>query len=48
MAKPENATDFVKAAELAEQADEKNKELDKLFEEWEELQITIEENGYEE
>lgn len=48
MAKPENATDFVKAAELAEQADEKNKELDKLFDEWEELQITIEENGYEE
>ena len=47
MAEPENATDFVKASELAEAAEKKNAELDTLFEEWEELQTTIEENGYE-
>lgn len=48
MAKPENATDFVKAAELAGKADEKSAELDALYEEWEQLQTTIEEKGYEE
>lgn len=48
MAKPENATDFVKAAELAGKADEKNAELETLYEEWEQLQTTIEEKGYEE
>lgn len=48
MAKPENATDFEKAAELAKCAEEKNTELEALMEEWTELQIEIEEKGYNE
>lgn len=47
MAKPENAVDFTKLAELSEQSGEKNTELETLLEEWEGLQITIEERGYE-
>lgn len=47
MAKPENSADFTKLAELSEQSEIKNAELETLLEEWEELQITIEERGYE-
>lgn len=47
MAKPENSADFTKLAELSEQSEAKNTELETLLEEWEELQITIEERGYE-
>jgi len=45
--KPEIATDFVKAAELQKEIDEINEKLEDLLAEWEELQIEIEENGYE-
>ncbi len=48
MAKPENATNFEKAAELAELAESKNAELEALMEEWTELQLEIEEKGYSE
>ncbi len=47
MSKPENTADFTKLAELSEQSELKNAELETLLEEWEELQITIEERGYE-
>lgn len=47
MAKPEYSTDFTKLAELSKCAEDKNTELESLMEEWEQLQITIEENGYE-
>lgn len=47
MSKPEYASDFTKLSELSAAADKKNSELDVLMEEWEELQITIEERGYE-
>lgn len=48
MAKPENAVNFEKAAELAAAADEKNTELEKLMDEWAELQTEMEEKGYSE
>ena len=41
------ATDFVKASELSQKADELNTELEEAFAMWEELQMVIEENGYE-
>ncbi len=47
MSNPEYASDFTKLAELSRTAEEKNTELDAFMEEWEELQITIEERGYE-
>lgn len=47
MTKPEYAADFTKLAELSAKAEEKNSELEALMEEWEQLQITIEERGYE-
>lgn len=43
---PEVATDYVKAAEIAADIDALNLELEKLYEEWENLQIKIEENEY--
>lgn len=47
MTKPEYAADFTKLAELSRTAEDKNAELDSLMEEWEELQLEIEEKGYE-
>lgn len=47
MTKPEYAADFTKLAELSAKAEEKNSELEALMEEWEQLQIIIEERGYE-
>ncbi|MCH5213474.1 MAG: ABC-F family ATP-binding cassette domain-containing protein [Oscillospiraceae bacterium] len=47
MTKPEYVADFTKLAELSKAADDKNKELESLMEEWESLQIEIEEKGYE-
>lgn len=47
LTKPEYAADFTKLAELSKSAEEKNAELDSLMEEWEILQIEIEEKGYE-
>lgn len=47
MSNPQYASDFTKLAELSKTAEEKNTELDALMEEWEELQMTIEERGYE-
>ncbi|MGN1116057.1 MAG: hypothetical protein ACI4TH_05785 [Candidatus Ornithomonoglobus sp.] len=47
MTKPEYAADFTKLAELSKTAEDKNAELDDLMEEWEELQLEIEEKGYE-
>ncbi len=44
---PAVATDFVKAAELSEEADKFNTDLEAAFAVWEELQGIIEENGYE-
>lgn len=48
MTKPEYSADFTKLAELSEAAEKKNEELETLMEEWEQLQLTIEERGYEE
>lgn len=45
--KPEIATDYVKAGEIMEEMAKIQSELDALMEEWEQLQITIEESGYE-
>lgn len=45
--KPEIATDYVKAGEITEEISVIQSEVDALMEEWEQLQITIEENGYE-
>lgn len=47
MQNPKYSTDFTKLAELSKTAEEKNAEIESLMEEWEQLQITIEENGYE-
>lgn len=47
MTKPEYSADFTKLAELSEAAADKNAELETLMEEWERLQIEIEEKGYE-
>ena len=47
MTKPEYAADFTKLSELSKAAEDKNKELETLMEEWESLQIEIEEKGYE-
>ena len=47
MTKPEYAADFTKLAELSQKSDLKNSELEMLMEEWEQLQLTIEERGYE-
>ncbi|MBQ2670654.1 MAG: ABC-F type ribosomal protection protein [Clostridia bacterium] len=44
---PESATDYVKAGEITEQITALQSEVDALMEEWEELQIIIEERGYE-
>ena len=47
MQNPKYSTDFTKLAELSKTAEEKRTEIEGLMEEWEQLQITIEENGYE-
>lgn len=47
MSDPDYASDFTKLAGLSKEADERNSELDALMEEWEELQIVIDERGYE-
>ncbi len=47
MAKPEYSADFTKLAELSGKAENKNSELEELIAEWEELQLEIEEKGYE-
>lgn len=47
MQNPKYSTDFTKLAELSKTAEEKNAEIESLMEEWGQLQITIEENGYE-
>ncbi len=47
MTDPAYAADFTKLAELSKTAEDKNAELDGLMEEWEQLQIEIEEKGYE-
>ncbi len=47
MAKPEYSSDFTKLAELSQKAEEKNSEMERLMEEWEQLQLEIEEKGYE-
>lgn len=47
MSNPAYAADFTKLAELSEGAENKSRELDTLMEEWEELQLEIEEKGYE-
>jgi ATP-binding cassette subfamily F protein 3 len=47
MTKPEYSSDFTRLAELSKEAEEKNSELEKLMEEWESLQLEIEEKGYE-
>ncbi len=47
MAKPEYSSDFTKLAELSQKAEEKNTEMERLMEEWEQLQLEIEEKGYE-
>lgn len=44
---PEVATDYVKASEITEKITELQSEIDVLMEEWEQLQIKIEESGYE-
>lgn len=44
---PETATDYVKAGEITEQITAIQTQIDALMEEWEELQILIEERGYE-
>lgn len=44
---PELAADFVKANELQKEIDGINEKLEELMTEWEELQETIEKNGYE-
>ena len=44
---PEIATDYVKAGKITERITALQTEVDALMEEWEELQITIEERGYE-
>lgn len=46
MANPAVAADFTRLAELAAEADKKNTELESLMEEWEELQLEIEEKNY--
>ena len=46
MLSPEVATDYVKAAEIAAEVDKLNAQLEELYEEWENLQTEIEENGY--
>ena len=48
MSAPALASDFEKLGELSKRADERNAELEELMEEWEALQIEIEEKGYEE
>ena len=40
------AKDYVKAAEIASEVDKLNAQLEELYEEWENLQMEIEENGY--
>jgi ATP-binding cassette subfamily F protein 3 len=47
MLKPEYAADFTRLAELSKETEEKNSELENLMEEWENLQLEIEEKGYE-
>lgn len=47
MSKPEYSADFTKLSELSKEAEEKNAELETLMTEWEQLQTTIEERGYE-
>lgn len=47
MSKPEYSADFTKLSELSKEVEEKNAELETLMTEWEQLQITIEERGYE-
>lgn len=44
---PDIATDYVKASELTEKITDLQNDIDALMEEWENLQIKIEENGYE-
>ena len=48
MTDPALASDFEKLGELSKKAEDKNEELDALMEEWEALQLEIEEKGYEE
>lgn len=48
MTKPEYSADFTKLAELSSLSQNKENELEKLMEEWEELQLTAEEMGYNE
>ncbi len=43
---PEAAADYVKACEITERIASTQEEIEKLMEEWESLQITIEESGY--
>lgn len=47
MLKPEYSADFTKLAELSRECESKNSELTSLMEEWETLQLEIEEKGYE-
>lgn len=47
MAKPEYSADFTKLAELSNETEKKNADLEELMSEWEELQLVIEEKGYE-
>ncbi len=46
MQKPELALDFTKLSELSQSAETKNDEIAELMEEWEMLQIEIDEKGY--
>lgn len=45
--KPEVAADYVKAAEITEEMNSLNEQLENLMQEWERLQIQAEESGYE-
>ena len=47
MSDPSLAADFTKLAQLSEEAETVNGELEETFAEWERLQNIIEENGYE-
>lgn len=47
MLKPEYSADFTKLAELSRECEAKDLELTSLMEEWETLQLEIEEKGYE-
>lgn len=44
---PRIAADYVRAAEISEETDALNERLDALMEQWESLQLMIEESGYE-